>query len=144
MPHWNLHSNVADVLSLGPRTAGRLMQVGVRTVADLLAAEPQGVARRLSDARLSGEVIEAWQQEARLVLAVPELPLGAAPALVAIGYCQPEKIARSAPTELLSAFERIASSNASATLLGENFRPSVSELAIWIHCAQQSIADQAA
>lgn len=144
MPKWNLHSNVADVLSLGPRTAGRLMQVDVRTVADLLAAKPLAVARRLEEQRFCIEVIELWQREAQLVLAVPTLPGDAARLLAAIGYHGAEKIARSTPTELLGAFETATKQASVGGSLEKTSPPTISELAGWIRCAHSSATDLAA
>ncbi len=144
MPRWNLHSNVADVLSLGPRTAGRLTQVGVRTVADLLAAKSLAVARRLEERRFCAQVIELWQREAQLVLAVPTLPDEAARLLAAIGYHSTEKIARSTPTELLGAFETATKQGSAGGSPEKTSPPTVSELAGWIRCAQSSSTDLAA
>jgi len=144
MPQWNLHSNVADVLSLGPRTAGRLMQVGVRTVADLLAAKPRVVARRIHEGLFSAEVIELWQREAQLVLAVPTLPGDAARVLTAIGYHSAEKITRSTPTELLGAFEATTKTGSMGAPAEKTSPPTISELAVWIRCVQSSINDLAA
>jgi len=144
MPQWTLHSNVADVLSLGPRTAGRLMQVGVRTVAELLAVKPQAVARRLGEERFRAEIIELWQAEAQLVLAMPALPVQAARVLAAIGYSSHEKIARSTPTELLGAFEMACEKSLGGGWLEKNSSPSISELATWIRCAQLSSVERAA
>ncbi len=141
MPQWTLHSNVADVLGLGPRTAGRLMQVGVRTVAELLAAKPQAVSRRLE---IRSEILVLWQREAELVLAAPKLSPHAARILAAIGYSSCEKIARSTPTELLGAFEMASQEGCVGGGLEKKLPPSISELAIWIHCAKESSAELAA
>jgi len=144
MPQWTPHSNVADVLSLGPRTAGQLMQVGVRTVVELLAAKPRAVVQRLGEGQFRVETIVLWQREAQLVLVVPTLPPHAARILAAIGYSNREKIARSTPTELLGAFENANGQVGSDGWLEKNSPPTISELATWIHCAQSSSADLAA
>lgn len=145
MPQWTPQSNAADVLSLGPRTAGLLMRVGVRTVVELLAAKPQVVARRLGeDERFRAEIIELWQREARLVLAMPTLPSHAARVLAAIGVSSREKIARSTPTELLGAFEMASEQGRCGDWLEKKLPPSISEWASWIRCAQSTLADFAA
>lgn len=144
MPRWNFHSNVADVLSLGPRTAGRLMQVGVRTVAELLAAKPQMVARRLDEKRFCARIFELWQREAQLVLAAPTLPSEAARLLTAIGFHSAEKVAKSTPTELLGAFETAIKQESSDGLTEKISPPSISELASWIQCAQSATSEMAA
>ena len=144
MPQWTSQSYVADVLSLGPRTAGRLMQVGVRTVDDLFAANPQSVAQRLAEERFGAEIIEQWQREARLVLTTPDLPQNATRLLASMGYSSREKIARSTPTELLGAFETASQEGRIGGGLEKNSPPSISELTKWIHCAQPSSKDLAA
>jgi len=144
MLQWTSHSNVADVLSLGPRTAGQLMQVGVRTVVELLAAKPRAVVERLGAAQFCIETIELWQREAQLVLAVPTLPSYAVRILAAIAYSNREKIARSPPTELLGAFGNAHGQGGSDGWLEKNSPPTISELATWIRCAQSSSADLAA
>lgn len=144
MPQWTPHSNAADVLGLGPRTAGQLMQVRVRTVAELLAAKPQTVALRLGEGRFSAEILELWQREARLVLDAPTLPAHAARILVTIGYSSREKIASSTPTELLGAFEMAREQGRGGGWLEKKSPPSISELAAWIRCAQSSSVNRAA
>jgi len=134
MAHWTLESNVADVLSLGPRTAGRLMRLGIRTVAQLLAAKPQAVAGRLRDDRFTAEIVADWQREAQLLLEVPTLAGNVARLLAAAGYASAQRVARATPTELLAALDQLATSP----------RPSVPEVNSWIQCAQQSLADRAA
>ncbi len=141
MPQWTSHSNVADVLSLGPRTAGRLMQVGVRTVAELLAAEPQVVALRMKNERITAETLKDWQREAQLILAAPQLPPQAARILAVARFASPEKIARSTPTELLAAIEMVVEQGG---WLEKISRPTVSELATWIGHAQKSLTERAA
>ena len=144
MPQWTIHSNVADMLSLGPRTAGRLMQVGVRSVADLLAARPPSIAERLDDQRMSAATIEQWQREARLILAAPQLPPHAARWLAAIGIASRERIAGSTPTELLGALETAIKESDDSGWLEKNLQPSVSELAVWIRCARSASTEEAA
>ena len=134
MAHWTLESNVADVLSLGPRTAGRLLRLGVRSVAQLLTAKPQALAERMRDARFTEETVADWQREAQLLLEVPTLAGNVARLLAAAGYASAQRVARATPTELLAAVEKLANSP----------RPGVHEVNAWIQCAQQSLAERAA
>ena len=138
MTRWNYQSNVADVLSLGPRTAGRLLQLGVRTAADLLAAKPQALARRLNDEKLSTETIVAWQGETQLLLELPELGADAARVLAAIGFASSDAIARTTPTELLAQWETSCRAQPERSWLSQSPRPSVGEVNLWIRYAQQT------
>ena len=134
---WNLQSNVCDVLALGPRTAGRLATVEIRTVAELLAARPQAVVLRLSELSITLEVVTAWQCEARLVLALPQLPALAARLLAAAGFGSAERIGLCTPTELLAAIET-AQQKTSAGWLAKTTLPTVAKVGEWIYLAQQS------
>ncbi len=144
MAHWTPESNVADVLSLGPRTAGRLLRLGVRSVSQLLAAQPQAVAERLGDSRFNAETVADWQREARLLIEAPDLPAEAARLLVAAGFSAAQRVARATPTELLAAVEQLADDPKRASWVSQQPRPSVKEVNTWIRCAQQSLAVRAA
>ena len=102
---WNLHSNACDVLGLGPRTAGILATVGVRTVASLLAVSAESIVRRVDDSSITAAVLASWQAEARLILDLPELPADAARLLGATGFHSAQQIRSSTPTELLAELE---------------------------------------
>lgn len=142
MPSWTTHSNAADVLSLGPRTAGRLMRAGVRSVADLLAAKPQAVARRVGDEKICADTVAAWQCEAQLVLAAPKLPRLAAQFFAELGYSSLERIARSTPMELLAVCETAGRQGGCSN--EKKSLPSIPELTAWICCAREALADRAA
>lgn len=144
MAHWNYQSNAADVLSLGPRTAGRLLQLGVRSVRDLLAAKPQAVAQRLQDERFTAETVADWQREAQLLIEAPSLPTEAARLLAVVGYSSAQRVARATPTELLAALEQLADQPHRAKWISQQPRPGVQEVNTWIRCAQQSLAARAA
>lgn len=137
MMQWNLRSNVCDVLGLGPRVAGLLATVGIRTVAELLAAKPQAVGGRLRDRSLTTSTITAWQCEAQLILALPELPSTAARLLAAVGLDQARKISQFTPTELLANFEAAQLQNPDGWL-AKTMLPTVAEVGNWIYLAQAS------
>ncbi len=144
MAHCTFESNVADVLSLGPRTAGRILRLGVRSVSQLLSAKPQVVAERLKDPRFNVGKIADWQREARLLIEAPDLPAEAARLLVAAGFSAAQRVARATPTELLAAVEQLADDPKRASWISQQPRPSVKEVNTWIRCAQQSLAVRAA
>ena len=129
MIRWNAKSNVADVLSLGPRTAGRLGQVGIRTADDLLRASPEAVASRL---RLDAACVRSWREETRLVLEIPELAGTPASLLAAVGIGSSEKLERSTPLEVVSKIEALRRSPDAPTWLLETALPRADEVAEWI------------
>jgi hypothetical protein len=138
MMQWMANSNVADVLSLGPRTAGRLALVGVRTAGQLLDADAAGLALRLAVPQLSSEQLACWQREARLLLAIPGLSCETAQLFVAIDWLRPERIARGTPTELLASVEEKKQEKNCPNWLKNSAMPSVLEASDWIFLVQES------
>ncbi len=66
-------SEIQEVPSIGTVTAARLRTLGIHRVGDLLDADPEFLSQ---SARLSGvdaEVVRAWQNECRLLCAMPQL-----------------------------------------------------------------------
>jgi predicted RecB family nuclease len=140
MVNWTLQSNACDVLGLGPRAAGRLATVGVRTVADLLAAKPQAAA----DKQYSADTIAAWQREARLIVSLPTLPNEAARLLAAAGVSSAERLARSTPTELIAKLEALWRDADSQSWLIRQAKPSSAEVCAWIAIAIKPSLQEAA
>jgi hypothetical protein len=139
MIRWNSLSNACDVLGLGPRAAGRLASVGVRTVADLLAASPA----TLADRKYTDTTIAAWQCEARLTLAVPELG-PATRVLAAIGIQSVEQLQRTSPFELVARCESLWQAESSPSWLVTQPMPAMSDLCRWIELAQEKTTTRAA
>ncbi len=139
MVNWTLRSNACDVLGLGPRAAGRLATVGVRTVQDLLAAKPQAAA----DKQFSAETIAGWQREARLLIAIPALSSEAARILAAIEIASAERLARSTPTELIAKLEALWRDPQEHSWLIAKAKPTSAEICAWIGLANY-VALQAA
>ena len=100
--HLSRQSDVEAAPSIGPKTAKRLYLAGIRKVADLLNADARSVAEELSVSHITATKITSWQQQARLVCQIPELPGYAAQLLVAIGLTQPKQVADMDTEELAS------------------------------------------
>ena len=130
MVQWTLQSNACDVLSLGPRAAGRLATVGVRTVAELLAAKPQTAA----DRQFSAETIAAWQREARLLIELPLLPIDAARILAAIQVSSALQLLRSTPTQLIAEIENLWRESEAPSWLASQEKPSVRSVRLDRYC----------
>ncbi len=135
MIRWNPNSNVADVLSLGPRTAGRLASVGVRTAGDLLAATPEDVARRLE---MEAAVVRQWRSEATLIIGVPGLPAEAARVLAAIGIGSSEQLQATTPLELIARIEAACRQTDTPGWLTSSVLPSPEEAACWIASSEKN------
>lgn len=133
---WNHYSNASDALGLGPRAAGQLATVGIRTVAELLAANTEMAAMRLSKSTMTVEVLAEWQNEAALVLQLPELPSEAARFFAAAGIGSAERAKILTPTELLAALE--SAQKRSEGWLAKIALPSVGAISEWITLAQNT------
>jgi hypothetical protein len=140
MVNWTLQSNACDVLGLGPRAAGRLATVGVRTVKDLLAVSPEAAA----DKQFSAKAIAAWQCEARLIVSLPTLSCEAARILAAVGVSSAERLARSTPTELIAKLEALWREANSQSWLAQKAKPSSAEVCAWIALAINPTLQEAA
>ncbi|MBA3483936.1 MAG: DUF4332 domain-containing protein, partial [Pirellulales bacterium] len=86
-------SPVVEAPSIGATAAEHLAKVGVRTVADLLNANPESTAEETGDPRITAAIVTRWQNEARLACRIPELRCSGAQLLVASGYTEPEQVA---------------------------------------------------
>jgi hypothetical protein len=71
--HLTLDQDVVDGPTIGPKTAERLYPHGIKTVRDLMRAEPAALAVLLANRHITPETITDWQDQARLVCSVPGL-----------------------------------------------------------------------
>lgn len=94
MPRLSPADDVVDAPSIGPRTAARLRSIGIRTVADLLAADPQLAEAELEQRWITDELFGSWQQQAQLMCFIPCLRGIDAQLLVATGITTVTDLAR--------------------------------------------------
>ena len=131
-------SPVVDAPSIGPKTAKRLEKAGVRTVADLLAADAETVATAMDQNRITAETIVAWQHQALLVCRIPQLRGHDAQILVGCGFTSPEEIAAMQPAELLEFVEPFCATSEGQRILRNSSPPDLAEVTDWItwagHC----------
>jgi hypothetical protein len=75
--------------ALGPETREALEPANIRTVGDLLVADPTRVARRVSRRQVTPAVVALWQSHAGLMCFVPSITLDDAQILTSIGiHCE--------------------------------------------------------
>ncbi len=130
--HLELACNVSDAPSIGPKTAQRLANAGIQTVADLLAADPVEAARRLGSRHIQADTIRTWQRQAKLVCQIPQLRPHDAQILVGCGLTSAEQIAQSQPEELVKLVSRFCDSKEGGKLLRADKRPELAQVAQWI------------
>jgi hypothetical protein len=128
-------SPVVEAPSIGVTLAERLAQVGIRTVADLLNANPDSTAEELGMRRVTAAAIARWQSQARLACRIPELRGSGAQILVACGLTEPEQIAGASVAELVGKVRAVCRTTEGKRLLRGNEIPTPARVAGWIRHA---------
>lgn len=135
---------VADAPSIGNKTAKRLGGVGIRTVAQLIAADPDAIAPKLKVKHITPQILEEWQAQAVLVCRIPMLRGHDAQLLTACGYEEPEAVARADAETVLIEVEEFAETSAGQRILRSSEPPDLAEVKNWIAWAGQARRLQAA
>jgi predicted flap endonuclease-1-like 5' DNA nuclease len=101
---------VVDAPSIGPKTAARLREVGVRTVSELLRLSPEAVAAALNTRHITAPLVRDWQDQALLACHAPGLNSRDAQTLVACEVRDVEALAQADAATLLAAATAFAAS----------------------------------
>ena len=128
--------DVVEAPSIGPKTARRLARAGIRTVQDLLRAEPAALAAQLKVRYITSETVRDWQAQARLVCTIPELRGHDAAILVACGYRDVDAVAGAPFERLWPAVARFAATPAGERVLRSGKKPDRDEVRSWIDNAK--------
>ena len=134
--HLSPDQDVVDGPSIGPKTAERLYPHGIKTVRDLLKAEPAALAVLMDTRGVGAETIAAWQDQARLVCTVPGLRGTHAQLLVGAGYLSGEAIAAAEADKLCADVLTYAASAAGQRLLRYGDPPDIEKIKGWLEAAQ--------
>jgi len=120
------------VPSIGPKTAERLQAVDIQLVADLLQADPDEVAARLNEQRMTPETVRRWQLQAQLVCRIPNLRSHDAQILVACGVEDPAKLATLDAGKFLRQVTRFVETKEGQRILRNAKRPDLVAVTAWI------------
>ncbi len=137
-------SDVEAAPSIGPKTAETLYTLGVRTVDDLLTISADTLAEQMNHRRITADVIQQWQAQARLMCQVPELRGHDVQILVACGIETPEDLAHRKPTELLAIVGPFSDTREGERIIRNGRKPDLAEVTDWIQWAGQARAFRAA
>ena len=133
-------SDVIDAPSIGKRTARRLKAIGIATIDDLLAADPQATASRLGATHITAQTLADWQAQTRLKLALPSLRVHDVQLLVGADIRSPDDLARASARELLEAAMAFARTPQTQRIIAPENAPTPAEVADWIDLARAATA----
>lgn len=139
-----LDDDVEAAPSIGPKTAKRLAKAGIRSVRDLLRADPETVADALDARWVTTDIVIDWQDQARLVCSIPGLRGHDAQLLVACDRRMPHDVASAQVDDLLREVLTFAGTPQGQGILRNGKEPDRDEVSSWIQAARQSRTVKAA
>ena len=122
--------------SIGPKTAARLYPQGVKTVRDLIKADPAALSVLIGARHITPEIISGWQDQARLVCTLPGLVGTHAQLLVGAGYTSAQAIAAAAPEKLCTDVINFALTTTGQRLLRQAEMPDLEKFKGWREAAR--------
>lgn len=132
----NLKDDLEKAPSIGPRMAESFAAIGIRTVEQFLAAQPEDMAQRLGRRRVDGKMLSDWQHQSRLVCRIPNLRGHDAQLLVACDFFDPETIMSMNPKELFATIVPFSESPDGKKILRNSKAPDMAEINDWIAWAK--------
>lgn len=134
--HLTLDSDVVDGPSIGPKTAERLDPHGIKTIRDLMRAEPAALAVVVDTRHITPETIADWQDQARLVCTIPGLRGVHAQLLVGGGYRSGDAIAAAEADKLCADVLAFAATKDGQRVLRNGDPPDIEKIKGWLEAAQ--------
>jgi len=135
-PSNRFHLSESDAVeaapAIGPKTAERLLIGGIKSVRDLLSAQPAELARKLQAKHIDAAMIQSWQAQARLVCTVPDLRGHDAQFLVAVGVTSATALAQQTATDLLARVSAFVQTPSGERILRDGKAPDLEEVQHWI------------
>ncbi len=131
---------VEDGPSIGPKTAHRLATANIETVQDLFDCNPDAVAIALGQRHITPKVIRDWQDQAELVINVPEMRGGHSQLLVGCGYRDIDLLAAAEPTKLSADILKFVMTPEGERILRDGNPPDIEKIAAWIDNAKRAVA----
>lgn len=122
--------------SIGPKMAERLAAHGIKTVADLLAADAGKLSLDLDHRGVWEETIVDWQDQARLVCSIPGLRGTHAQLLVGAGYRTRDAVAVASADKLCADVLAFAVSTEGQRVLRDGHPPDIERIKGWLASAK--------
>jgi hypothetical protein len=140
----SLEHPLVDAPSIGTKTADRFAAIGVRTVGEFIHGDAKQFSQRLRAAHLTAEVLADWQDQTRLMLAVPSLKSRDVQLLVGIDIRTAEELVAAAAEDLFELVSEYCQTSAGQKALREAAPPDLATVASWIERARDSVPARAA
>ena len=126
--------------TIGPKMAERLGALGVVSVADFLAADPEAVATGLGGRSITGDTIRLWQDQCQLMLDIAGLRGGHAELLAQAGFRTAGAIAEADEAKLCADVLAFARTAAGQRILRDGAAPDLEKIKGWLAAAQTAKA----
>jgi hypothetical protein len=134
-PRLHREDPIVDAPSIGAKTAARLEAIGMRTIADLLEAEPESAAKSVRASHITPPIIRDWQAQALLACAIPALRSFDAQVLVACGVRDLPTLAQQSPGALFTAIGAYLKTKEGQQMARSSKPADVDAVAVWIKAA---------
>lgn len=118
--------------SIGSRSAQKLAEAGIFTVADLIGADPATIDGTLSRLGISADTLRLWQSQAHLVMDVPGLRGTHAQLLTGAGFRDADSVAKADPSQLCAAVLRYAATPEGQRVLRQDGPPPEDRIKSWV------------
>jgi hypothetical protein len=132
--------DIVDAPSIGPKTATRLNALGLMTVGDFLKADTEYVADKLAVRHITLDTVRDWQDQALLVISVPDLRGTHAQLIVGAGFRDAASLAAASTNDLCAAVLSYATSPQGQRVLRDGDPPDLHAIAAWGAAARETRA----
>lgn len=134
----DLDDNVEAAPSIGPKTALRFEEIGVRNIREFLRNTAESMAERINYKRLNANTIREWQDQSRLVCRIPNLRDHDAQLLVACGIREAEQLERMSPRQVFDLVGPFSETKEGLRIIRSGKKPDLAEVADWIRFAKHT------
>lgn len=131
-----LTDDIERAPSIGPKMAEKLAPLGIKSVADLLAASAYLTADSLRSRHVKAETILLWQDQCRLMLDVPGLRGTHAELLAGSGYRTADRLAEADEVALSADVLAFAATTAGKRILRDGQPPDIERIKGWLAAAR--------